>query len=217
MSALRFWLLLLVAAALSALPLIGLPLRWAGTFFHEFSHGLMAAATGGDIVRIVLRTDGSGLCVFTGGWGVPVAFAGYAGAPLWGLGIFALASGDSQRDDAPILAGLLGGTVAITALLYARDAVTIVISALLVALLLLPLRRRWRNGRALQAGLEVLGLAVMLDAVQAPLALFGLSGRHDGADLAAHTWLPAPLWAGLWCVLAGACLWLAWRRVRALR
>ena len=110
MSALRFWLLLLVAAALSALPLIGLPLRWAGTFFHELSHGLMAAATGGDIVRIVLRTDGSGLCVFTGGWGVPVAFAGYAGAPLWGLGIFALASGDSQRDDAPILAGLLEPT-----------------------------------------------------------------------------------------------------------
>lgn len=217
MSSLRFCLLLLAAAGLSALPLVGLPLRWAGTFFHELSHGLVAAATGGDIVHIVLRIDGSGLCVFTGGWAVPVAFAGYAGAPLWGLGIFALASGHGQRDDAPILSGLLGGTVAITALLFARDVVTIAIAAVLVALLLLPLRQHWRNAPALQAGLEILGLAVMLDAVQAPLALFGLSGRHDAADLAARTWLPAALWAGLWCALAAGCLWLAWRRARTLR
>lgn len=213
MSALRFLLLLVLAWALSWLPVVGLPLVWAGTFFHELSHGLAAAATGGDIVRIVLRGDGSGLCYYTGGWQVPTAFAGYAGAPLWGLGIFLLASGDTQRDDAPILAGLLGGTVGVTAALYARDAVTIAIALVLLAVLLLPLR--WRSQHALQAGLEVLGIAVMLDALRAPLVLLGLRGSHDAADLAAQTWLPAPLWVLVWCALAGGCLWVAWRRVRA--
>lgn len=203
----RFLLLLLLALVLARLPLIGLPLDWAETFFHELSHGLVALFTGGQVESLRLHLDGSGLCTFRGGWPFAAAFAGYAGAPLWGLAIFRLAGGGR------ILAGALAVGVLLVMLFWVRDPITLLIAGVLLTLFALPLR--WRPGDWLRSACEVLGLAVILNALRAPTALFG-NGIGDAAELARMSWIPASVWIVLWLAIALGCLWSAWRHARTL-
>ncbi|MFQ5534642.1 MAG: M50 family metallopeptidase, partial [Sphingomonadales bacterium] len=85
---LTFVLLVVGAMLLSVIPIVSLPFSWTATFFHEISHGLMAIATGGSIVKINLYPNGAGLCTSIGGSPFLIAFAGYFGAVLWGVLIY---------------------------------------------------------------------------------------------------------------------------------
>jgi hypothetical protein len=60
------------------------PLKVLVVFFHELSHGLMAYATGGHVVKIGLAQNMSGYCETTGGNAFLIASAGYLGSLVCG-------------------------------------------------------------------------------------------------------------------------------------
>lgn len=72
------------------------PLKILVVFFHELSHGLMAVATGGSILRIELVAQQGGLCVTAGGIRFLVLSAGYLGSLVWGGVILVLAARTRQ-------------------------------------------------------------------------------------------------------------------------
>ena len=69
---------------LSFVPVLHWPFKWLQTYYHEISHGLAALATDGEILRIVLHIDGSGVCYTQGGIRSLTLQAGYQGSVFWG-------------------------------------------------------------------------------------------------------------------------------------
>ena len=203
-------LLILIAAALilGRMPYVGNLLGWQMTFFHEISHGLAALLTGGGIVKIELHFSGSGLCQFRGGLTWLVFLAGYAGASLWGLFIYLLAEAVPQRFS-HFWTGLLAALLGVSAVLYARDAQSWIILSLLA--LFYALAVRFRDRLPLKVLLKLAGLALILNALEAPLALFGHQGLNDAAELAALTGIPALFWIILWLTTATGCLVFLWK------
>ena len=60
------------------------PVKIMVVLFHEMSHGLMALASGGDVLRIVITADEGGSCETQGGIGTLIVSAGYLGSMLFG-------------------------------------------------------------------------------------------------------------------------------------
>lgn len=204
-------LLLLVGAFLLAyIPFVHVPFSWAMTFFHEISHGLAALLTGGSIVSIELHRDGSGLCYTRGGWLFIIFNAGYIGAVFWGVLIYTLANrtGGGQGK-AKIIALLIAGLIAVSAVLYAKDLMTWIVSAVLVVLFIAVIKL----GQTIwgQWLLKFIGIYVLVSAMRAPLHL--LDGRHDGdgASLADLTHIPEIIWVLLWLAIGVLGLIVVWR------
>ena len=201
-----FIALLFAAIAVSFIPIIHVPFRWLETYFHEMSHGLMAVFTGGQIVRIELNLDGSGLCTTRGGFRFLVAFAGYLGASLFGALLYAMADRIPKRH-AGYLAFTLAGVIAVSAVLYGRDPITWGIHAVL-ALMFLGVARL-REAPIIRLSLKFAGLYVIVSALQSPLVLLGYSGNNDAATLTSLTAIPSLFWIGIWVLSALALLiWL---------
>lgn len=205
-------LLLLLAGAflLAYIPFVHVPFSWAMTFFHEISHGLAALLTGGSIVSIELHSDGSGLCYTRGGWLFVIFNAGYIGAVFWGVLIYALANrAPSGRGREKIIAILIAGLIAVCAVLYAKDTMTWVVSAVLFLLFVAVVRL----GQTVWGMwlLKFIGIYVLVSAMRAPLHL--LDGRHDGdgASLADLTHLPEIIWVVLWLAVGVLGLIVVWR------
>ena len=82
-------LLVLGVAAAWALwlsPLL-VPFRLFVTLIHEFGHALAAVLTGGHVLEIMVRLDGSGLTLVEGGNLFITASAGYLGSSLFGAAL----------------------------------------------------------------------------------------------------------------------------------
>lgn len=179
---------------------ISWPLKWAETFYHELSHGLICLLTGGRIRTITLNWDGSGCCTTYGGWRIPTLLAGYMGASLWGgllymVGWLLGSQGGTWWLKAELL---ILGTVT---LFWVRDLRTLIIVAFIAgvygASLVLP------NTLWLPYILQFIGIYVMLNAIRAPLFL--IDGEHvgDGAALAdAFVIIPEGLWILFWFLFA---------------
>ncbi|MEO5342657.1 MAG: M50 family metallopeptidase [Gammaproteobacteria bacterium SHHR-1] len=174
------------------------PLKWFEVFFHEFSHGLAALLSGGDILRVDLQFGGSGTCHYRGGFRPLVAFAGYAGASLWGLAIYSAAAALNKRT-AHLLIALLLASLALVALLWARDLETWLILLLMAGILLLLLRHGEQS--LLKLAVEFIGLFILISSIQSPLFLRYVQGRGDAADLRALTGIPELVWIGLWLLI----------------
>jgi hypothetical protein len=184
------------------------PLKWFEVFFHEFSHGLAALVTGGSIVRVDLQFGGSGTCHYRGGFRPLVAFAGYAGASLWGWAIYSAAAAVNKRT-AHVLIGLLLASLALVALLWARDAETWLILLLMAGLLLLLLRHG--EQALLKWAVEFIGLFILISSIQSPLFLLYIQGKGDAAALRGMTGLPELIWIGLWLLIGLSALLLILR------
>jgi len=195
------------AFLISSIPIVHWPFSWLETFFHEFSHGLAALLTGGEVQRIVLHWNGSGLCYYAGGWRIAVAFAGYLGAVLWGAVIYlgARIAGRSSR----WLAAAVLLIILISGVLWARDLITIAILSIISGVLYLSCR--YVLGRVFPRLMEFAGIFVLVSAMRAPLNL--VDGRHsgDGAALADLTYLPEIFWVIIWWVIALSVLISIWK------
>ncbi len=201
-------LVFIVAAfIIDYLPIINLPFLWSQTFFHEISHGLMAIITGGQIHKISLNFNGSGVCTSSGGIRFLVSFSGYAGSALWGLLIYALADSLSKTR-AKFIVASIAIMLGITLLLWARDLSTIIILMVLLLMYLIPLYRSlWLSVKFF---IQLVGVFVMLDAIRSPLYLLDGRDLGDGASLAQISIFPEIFWVALWFVIAVGCVYLLW-------
>lgn len=94
------------------------PIKVFVVILHEFSHGLAAILTGGDIVRIEISQQVGGVCYTRGGSLFIVASAGYLGSIIWG-GIIFLIAAKTKYDN--ILGIVIGGLLALLSALYIRN------------------------------------------------------------------------------------------------
>jgi hypothetical protein len=202
----RFWLILFAALILSQIPIISIPFKWLESYFHEISHGLAALFTGGSIVRIQLFPNGAGLCTTRGGLSFAISFMGYAGAALWGIGIYFIAAMNQRV--AQILSGIIALLLLTTIIFWARDILTIIIITVLLALVLMKFK--YSKLSYLQISLQITGALILLNSVKSPWYLVDGRSFGDGAALTELTGIPEFLWVVVWFSIGvGGIVWLA--------
>ena len=177
------------------------PLRLLVVFFHELSHGLAAALTGGRIVQIQLVAQEGGVCVTQGGIRFIILSAGYLGSLLWGGAILLIAA-RTRRDREACIA--LGALLLIVAVLWVRPAISFGFGfALIIGLLLIAIGWKLSEG-VCDFVLKLIGLTsilyVPLDIASDTLARSYLPS--DARMLAEATGVPTVIWGGLWILLA---------------
>jgi len=194
----HFFILLITAVVIKQLPLVAIPFNWLESYFHEISHGIAAILTGGSVLRIQLFANGAGLCTTQGGIGFAISFAGYAGATLWGWGIYRLAS--THQRTAQGFSVLIFLLIVSSIIFWGRDVLTWFILAVLAALFLLTIKLRKLH--YLQRLMQLFGLLILLNSLSSPSYL--LDGRNlgDGAALANMTFIPEFIWVLIWFSLA---------------
>ena len=201
-----FLIELLLALIVKAIPLVHLPLDWFQTFFHELSHGLAALLTGGRIHAMQIAFDTSGSCLTSGGFPPLVLFAGYAGSALWGWLIYLSVSARHAKR----IALVLGLSVLLAGLLWARDWITPWILLSIVAMFLLAYRygkRTWTH-----RFVAFVGLYVLVDALRSPFYLLDGRSVGDGSELARLTYLPEFFWILVWATIALSLILLLYRQ-----
>jgi hypothetical protein len=202
----RFWLILCAALILSQIPIISIPFKWLESYFHEISHGLAALFTGGSIVRIQLFSNGAGLCTTRGGMSFLISFMGYAGAALWGMGIYYIAT--MHKRIAQILSGIIALLLLTTLVFWARDLLTLLIITALLALVVLKFK--YSKLSYLQVSLQLTGALILLNSVKSPWYLIDGRNIGDGAALSQLTGIPEFLWVVVWFSIGvGGIVWLA--------
>jgi len=80
------------------------PVKILVVLFHEMSHGLMALATGGEVIRIWISAEEGGACETEGGMPLLIVSAGYLGSMLFGGTILFLSR---FRSAVPVVFGFL--------------------------------------------------------------------------------------------------------------
>jgi hypothetical protein len=202
----RFWLILFTALILSQIPIVSIPFKWLETYFHEISHGLAALLTGGSIVKIQLFPNGGGRCTTLGGMSFLISFMGYAGAALWGVCIYFIAS--MHQRIAQILSGVIALLLLTTLVFWARDILTLIIITVLLALVLLKFK--YSKLSYLQISLQITGALILLNSVKSPWYLVDGRDFGDGAALTQLTGIPEFLWVVVWFSIGvGGIVWLA--------
>ena len=94
------------------------PIKLFVVILHEFSHGLAAVLTGGEIVKIEINERVGGVCWTRGGSRFLVASAGYLGSIVWG-GLILTIAARSKYDK--ILGMVTGALLIFVSLLYIRN------------------------------------------------------------------------------------------------
>lgn len=203
-----FVFLVMSAFLLSYIPIVNWPFSWMMTFFHEISHGFAALLTGGSIESIKLHLRGSGLCTTLGGIGFIISISGYLGAVVWGMGIYLMADKLNKRHTDE-MALLMAGIIFLSALFWGRDLITLLIMAVLIAILLTVMKMQ--DNRFIKLSLKFIGIYILLDAIKAPTYL--IDGRHfgDGARLADTTGIPELIWVMVWFFAAAFGLYTLWK------
>ena len=185
------------------------PFTIFSTWIHELCHGLAAEMSHGNIIKLEIFPDTSGLCTFTLPAGSKrsafVASAGYQGTAV--IGMLLLLLRRTKR-------GPRMGTMAIailmllSVLLWVRNAFGI--AFLLVLSLLLGIAAWWLSSWWIRNLYVVLGVTCALNAITSVSALFGTNQSVNGdedvpsdaqamADIqgGSHT-----MWALIWLFLA---------------
>ncbi|WP_259337994.1 M50 family metallopeptidase [Colwellia sp. RSH04] len=196
----------MLAVIIRQIPIVSIPFNWLESYFHEISHGLAALLTGGSIIKIELFTNGAGLCTTRGGVSFVITFMGYAGATLWGWGIYTLAG--AHKRVAQYFSYFILLVLACSVIFWVRDLLTLIIVAIVISMFVFLVKMK--TLQYLQIVLQFMGIIILLNSLFSPMYL--LDGRNlgDGAALAASTFIPELVWIVIWCALAlFACLNLA--------
>jgi len=184
---------------------IAWPVRLFGTFTHELSHGLAAAATGGALQRFVVNPDLSGMAWSAGGIRWIVSSAGYVGSAVFGA-LLVLASRVLPARGVLLFLGL---SLLLLCALYVRNLFGMASGLALGAALVVAgiwLSRAWAD-----ALLLVFAVQAILEGFGSLLDVFHLA-RGDAVHTDAHTLaqlsgLPAPAWAVAWALFSAIVCW----------
>lgn len=205
---LEFMAMLALALIGTRLPLIRRPLLWFEVYFHEVSHALATLFTFGRPIKLELHWRGSGLLMSRGGWSIPILFAGYAGAAMWGLLIY-LGGVYANTHTGEVILTVLLILIALTILLMVRNITTLLILMIISFVLFLPF---YAEASHLSPKLlQFIGLSVGLNAIKAPLHLIDGQSVGDGAALARRTLVPEGIWILIWFGLGVLSLLYMWQ------
>ncbi len=206
--------LLLAAAALIVLMNVPYgryvlyPFTIFSTWIHEMCHGLAAIVLGGSIREIEIFSDGSGLAYTARPTGrIPtalVASAGYVGTAVIGGGMLLVRN---RRHAGTVGLALLGGAMVLSTLLWVRNLFGVVATPLLGVGLIVATRASAEWAGRLYTFLAV---TCCLNAITSIRVLFGSNlvvagkpaGSSDAQTVADALFLPAPVWAASWMLLA---------------
>ena len=188
---------------------IAWPFRLFGTFTHELSHGLAAAATGGALQRFVVNPDLTGMAWSAGGIRWIVASAGYIGSAIFGA-LLVLASRVLPARGVLLF---LGVSLLLLCALYVRNVFGMASGLALGAALVVAglwLSRAWAD-----ALLLVFAVQSMLEGFGSLVGVFRLargSDVHtDAHTLAQLSGVPAPAWAVAWAVFSAVACFVVLR------
>ncbi len=183
------------------------PIKLLVVFFHEASHGAMAYATGGRVVRMALHADLSGYCVVAGGNAFLVASAGYLGSMLAGAFLLVAARKTAWT---PYISQAFSVAMVFVAILFIRPLVSFgQLFAFISAggfFMLGWKASPWMNRVLLQA----IGIASCMKALLDMHAVTFLSPNmpSDATILAEITGIPAFVWGIFWLILGLITLWM---------
>jgi hypothetical protein len=210
---LEFVAYMALALALSLTPYVHRPLGWFETLFHESSHGLAAVLTGGSAQRLELAFDGSGLMWTAGGVRPVVAFAGYAGAIMWGALVYLASSAASPRTARAIGVFLLGAGCLEALCWLAWSPVSLGIDAFILGTLSTML---WRRTAAVSRPLlRLVGAYVLVSGMRSPTYVLEAGGAHnDASTLSGLLLLPEWMWVCAWCALGVVAIVVVYRTER---
>lgn len=218
-------LYVLIAAALavllSDLPVVNIviyPFRLFETLVHEWSHALMAIATGGRVVGLAINpNDLSGETETMGGWLLPIYSAGYVGAAVAGALLLLAPTRFANRTLVGI--GIAAGLMPLIAFSFFQTqfpiSTWIWTTIFSLAALVVGLRAEPRVARIFQQFIAVELCFKALDDLRY-LAWVDLNepNRFSDAYGAAHySGLPELFWTILWGVLAVAAIAFSLTRV----
>ena len=210
----------ILAIGLSHIPVVNVliyPFKLFGTFVHEWSHALVAIATGGRVLELQINSDLSGETMTSGGWLLPIASAGYTGAAIVGALLLLTPTRFANR----LLIGI--GVVSILMPLFGTLAFgtsfpsstwlwTVVFGGVT---LLVGARATPRIARLFQQFVAVELCFTALDSLRylAWLSWNDPRAPSDAANASNYTHLPAFFWSILWGVIAVVAIGLSVTRV----
>lgn len=181
-----------------------LPIKYLTVFFHELSHGIAAKLTGGEIVKIEINANQSGVCWTRGGIRFLVLSAGYLGSLLWGATILLAAA--KTHFDKEITAGL-GILLLLVTAIWVRNVEGVLICGLTGAGILAF--AKYASEYACDQFLKFLGLAscfyVLID-IKGDLIDNSIKGS-DAYRLAEMIHMPDWLVGGVWLIIAVVITW----------
>jgi hypothetical protein len=201
------------------------PFRLLLTMVHELGHGLAALLTGGRFIRFEISPNGAGLAYTAGGWRFLVIPAGYLGLALFGALLIML--GRSYRWSRIAMA-LIGIVMILFSLRYGiptiftaqlANGLLTTASGLIFGSFFLWIAVKATPGWII-FWLHLIAIQAGLTAFSDLATLFGLTVRffnlpeNDARSMAELTFIPAPIWAALWALMAlvfiGGAIWLTW-------
>jgi hypothetical protein len=215
----------LFLAIIPLLAPLNYPFRLLMTIVHELGHGLAAMITGGEFVRFVIFSDGSGLAYTAGGWRFAVVPAGYLGAALFGAVLIMVGRNYSWSRTAMAVIGL------VMLLFSLRYGLPSIFTTQIVGGLLATISGVMLGGLFLWVALKAspgwIIFLLHLVAIRAGLTAFvdivGVIGnstnlfsapRSDAQTMAELTFIPAFVWAVVWAMAAlafiGGAIWFTW-------
>ena len=190
-----------------------LPARVLVVVFHEVGHALAALATGGSVVSMNVGLDEGGATLTRGGWPLVILNGGYLGSLLFGV-LLLLAS--RRAGSGRFVAGMLGSTLVGVAVLWFRPVLSIGFAYALLAGVAVLLLASKAPPAASDLAVRFVGIFSVLYAffdIRDDVLRWGGSGQSDAAQLAAMTWLPAPVWGLLWMGAGATVLWKLRRKL----
>lgn len=186
-------LLTLSVVFYGSLPTI--PLMWLATFFHEMSHGLMALLTGGEILHMTLRLDGSGELLHRGGGVILVLSFGYLGEWLSGVMLIWWSQSSSRMRN--IWSFRILSIMVLMATVHYGDGMRTMLIGLFLSVMLFC---GSLNSRLSSYFMTFLGWSVIVYSLHGTLDLFhyGDNVMTDASLLEKATFIPWFVWAATW-------------------
>lgn len=204
-------LLLFVAALLTRFIPFSYLFRTLDTMVHEFGHAVVTLLTSGEVIRIDLNADHSGVTysTLTSNWAaILTALAGYIGASLFAVLLFYLFYKRLEQLGFAVMTLIAAVMVA----LYVHGGYGFwwLAGFILLNAIIMFFAGNWlRKGYYLLLAFITLEESVLAPSMLMLAAVTSPGQAGDASNLAASTFIPAPVWAALFLLVALWCARLA--------
>ncbi|MBS1807748.1 MAG: M50 family metallopeptidase [Acidobacteria bacterium] len=199
-----------ISIVLSFIPFAGFlvyPFKLFVTFIHEGGHALATVGTMGDVERIAINPDTSGVTLSLGGIPIIISSAGYLTSTLFGAALLLICRNGARAKAA---LGLTAAFILAMTLVWVKGLFGLIVGVGLVAILILFAAAS--NPKVAHFFLSFLAVQCCLNALYDLKTLFLLSAitsqSSDAVNMQRLTFIPAIVWALLWLGLSIVVLWL---------